>query len=129
MDERTSANEIAEALRHLARAIESTPIQRPRTLQDVADEEDGKPARGIPGLVETAAEFLSERQPWLRVYATSNGRPHEGWEVVLILDGVYPDRATAESVVELTRDRLEGLTDVKLSVKLGPTPVRKRAKS
>jgi hypothetical protein len=61
-------------------------------------------------MIETLAEFIEERAPWLAadnpwvvgVVRTGDG----GWDVVLRIDGAYTDRATAEDVAEYLRDRI-----------------------
>lgn len=60
---------------------------------------------------DTAAEFLSERQDYLHVYA-SPSVSGDGWDVVARLDGTYSDRESAEEAAASIRDWLDGLADV-----------------
>ena len=60
--------------------------------------------------VTTAAGCLTERQDYLYVYVADS--PGNGWDVVVRVDGTYPDRADAEGAAVHIRERLDSLTDV-----------------
>jgi hypothetical protein len=59
---------------------------------------------------ETAADFLTERQDFLYVYATRS--VGGGWDVALRVDGSYVDLEDAEAAAAGIRQRLDSLTGV-----------------
>ena len=54
------------------------------------------------------ADFLREREDWLTVKTVPNEQ-HGNFDVVLILDGSYMERADAEEVASLFAGRLAAL--------------------
>lgn len=61
--------------------------------------------------LDTAAGFLSERRDFLHVYAAPS--VGDGWDVVIRVDGSYPERTDAEGAARGIREWIERLVDVR----------------
>ncbi len=61
--------------------------------------------------LRTAAGFLAERRDYLHVHIAPSVSG-DGWDVVLRLDGTYPERADAVAAAAAIRERIDDLADV-----------------